>query len=139
MGAVVRARAPGRAVVTAEGAGRSDAAVITVDTLQLSSVISVAVGWYHACGLTADGSAWCWGDNSAGQLGLGRRDTLAHRTPEPLPGALRFRTLSLGGYHTCGISLSGGLYCWGRNEHGQLGEGSVADRWQPTRVAGSGP
>ena len=36
-----------------------------------SNITAVSTGDYHACALTSDGVAWCWGDNSYGQLGVG--------------------------------------------------------------------
>jgi alpha-tubulin suppressor-like RCC1 family protein len=55
---------------------------------------------------------------------------VAHRGP------LRFTSISAGGGHSCGITAEGAAYCWGRNEHGQLGDSSTVDRPAPVRVAG---
>jgi alpha-tubulin suppressor-like RCC1 family protein len=48
---------------------------------QLSSVTQLRIGQYHTCALTRDGSLWCWGDNSHGELGNGSMST----TPSPTP------------------------------------------------------
>jgi alpha-tubulin suppressor-like RCC1 family protein len=67
---------------------------------------SVVAGWLHACGITADREAYCWGDNSRGQLGLGTIDnTTDHRSPAPVAGGYKFIQLSLGATHTCGVTL----------------------------------
>jgi alpha-tubulin suppressor-like RCC1 family protein len=43
-------------------------------------------------------------------------------------------TISAGGYHSCGLTPFGAAYCWGRNEHGQLGDGTFTDRTSPVAV-----
>src|SRR6266705_2350685 len=67
-----------------------------------------------------------------------RRTTVAPWTcsAEPLPvaGGLRFRDLSVGGGHSCGVTTDGRSYCWGRNDYGQLGNGSREPSAAPTRV-----
>jgi alpha-tubulin suppressor-like RCC1 family protein len=70
-----------------------------------------------------DGRVFCWGANEFGQLGDGSRfnraepsvvDWLDH-TPS---------MLSAGTAHTCALTESGEVYCWGNNEHGQVGNGT---------------
>jgi alpha-tubulin suppressor-like RCC1 family protein len=90
---------------------------------------------YHTCALTTDARAYCWGDNSYGQLGLGGPTTRRLR-PSPVSGGLTFRQLSAGGLgHTCGVTSTGRAYCWGNNQFGQLGDGTETDRSAPTPVA----
>jgi len=97
-------------------------------------LVSVSVGYHSACGLTADGRAFCWGDNSYGQLGWGGASTPDSLVP--VGGGLSFRALSVGYLHACGLTGSGVAYCWGRNSEGQLGNGGTSSQSQPTAVAG---
>jgi alpha-tubulin suppressor-like RCC1 family protein len=82
----------------------------------------VDAGSYHACGITTDERAVCWGFNGDGQAMAGS----ASQTLEPTPasGALTFRITSGGRYHSCGVTLSGVIYCAGANQDGRLIDGS---------------
>jgi alpha-tubulin suppressor-like RCC1 family protein len=83
---------------------------------------SLAAGWSHVCGLTADGAGYCWGANTWGQLGDG---SSTHRAaPVPVAGGLVWSRIVPMADHTCGITTSGATYCWGTNRAGQLGIGS---------------
>ncbi len=91
------------------------------------------------CGLEIEGTAWCWGAGDRGQLGVtpgadcgGIPCLLA---PSPVAGSLRFSELVPGGGHVCGASLQGGVYCWGGNASGQLGDGTTVTRVEPVLVA----
>ncbi|MBA2565284.1 MAG: hypothetical protein H0V09_07650 [Gemmatimonadetes bacterium] len=97
---------------------------------------SVSAGIFHTCGLVASGEAFCWGDNTHGQLGEGT--STPSLVPVRVAGGLHFTTLSTGGFHTCGIEASavGRLHCWGRNAHGELGNGTRTDAAVPVPVAG---
>ncbi len=98
---------------------------VAVDTLVASTS--------HVCLLTAAGEAWCWGRNDAGQLGVGKADTLcytglnSHGCANALTGARHvlaprpFVRISAGLMHTCAIADDGSAWCWGRNHEGQLG------------------
>lgn len=88
-------------------------------------------GGAHTCGLTEDGSAYCWGSNAAGQLG--DNSTTPRDQPVPVAGALKFVAIDAGTEHTCGLS-GDALYCWGRNDRGQVGDGTTSSRHVPTRV-----
>ncbi len=90
---------------------------------------TVTVGSDHTCGLNTNGSAYCWGDNSYGQLGIAVVDTVCGQTkplrpctlrPTAVPTTLRFSSISAGQHHTCGITSNRQAYCWGANEHGQV-------------------
>jgi alpha-tubulin suppressor-like RCC1 family protein len=98
---------------------------------------SIAAGWVHACGIVTNGDAWCWGSNTSGQLGIGTIDSLVrYRSPLLVTGGLKFRQLSLGSRHSCGLSTDSLAYCWGENATGQLGDNSTSRQSVPTPVAG---
>jgi alpha-tubulin suppressor-like RCC1 family protein len=101
----------------------------------------VAVGAAHSCAPGTGEDVWCWGDNSAGQLGDG--STTDSLDPVHVDGlgyqeGLYVVQLSAGRAHTC-VTASGSqstdLYCWGANNEGQLGDGSTTDRSAPVKVA----
>ena len=88
---------------------------------------SLTSGGGQVCALSA-GVAYCWGWNHYGQLGLGIVDTSGqvHAAPDTVAGGHRFRTLSAGWYHTCGVAADSSAFCWGLNESGQLGTGGTS-------------
>ena len=54
----------------------------------------------------------------------------------PIPSLAGARSLSLGEYHACAVTSTGGVACWGRNERGQLGDGTTTARDAPVEVVG---
>jgi alpha-tubulin suppressor-like RCC1 family protein len=126
-------------------------------------LVSISAGFANTCGLTAAGEAYCWGGSSqilessqpkliSGELRFeslvtgdqtfgiatdGRVYELnANNPPTPVASDLRFRALSAGSYHLCGIATDEFAYCWGTNYYGQLGNGSRTSSKTPVRISG---
>jgi len=99
------------------------------------SFVSISAGYTHACGVTKQGDAYCWGKNGGGQLGDGT--TADRSTPVRVKAPTRFASITTGGVHTCAVSPDADAYCWGKNNYGQLGDGGTTDHPLPTRVAGA--
>ena len=98
--------------------------------------LSVSAGRSHTCGITADGTAYCWGDGSDGRLGTGGTDSTS--VPTPVAGGLMFTSVSAGIAHTCGVTTDDSVYCWGSNIVGQIGDGTFTDRTTPVQVTLAG-
>ena len=102
-----------------------------------SGVTSISLGAAHACVVTREGGVKCWGANAKGQLGDGT--TTARPTPVVVPRLTSgVAAVSARGFHTCALTTSGGVLCWGDNGDGELGDGTTDDRSVPTEVPGLG-
>jgi hypothetical protein len=106
-------------------------------------LVSLAHGVFHACGLAADGTAYCWGHNEYGQLGATTTEKCGllsngllpcSSSPVKVNTLLRFTELAAGYSHTCGLVATGDAYCWGRNNQGQLGSGDTTSKTRPVKV-----
>ena len=94
----------------------------------------IRAGARHVCALSADSTAYCWGNNASGQLGNGTTADTA--LPVAVFGGLKFKLLTLGFDHSCGLTAAGDAYCWGDNTWGQLGEATTGQALEPTPVTG---
>ena len=79
----------------------------------------ISAGEKFSCGLTDDGTAYCWGNNERGQLGDGTTSDRAK--PTRVATTLQFSTIASGFDHSCAITLTGEAYCWGGNRYGKTG------------------
>lgn len=96
----------------------------------------MSTGTGFSCGLTANGTAYCWGLNNSGQLG--DASTLSRLLPKKVTTDQKFAAIASGATHTCGITIPGFAYCWGSNGGGNLGSGSVGtNSLVPAAVNGS--
>jgi len=104
-----------------------------------SSVQSISVGGDHACAVTSKGGLLCWGDNYWGQVGDGTTEYGGNVPKQVVGMASGVVEVSCGRNHTCALTDAGKVTCWGQNEHGQLGDGTLDVRHVPTPVSGLGP
>ena len=91
-------------------------------------------GTAHTCGIATDGLAFCWGLGGHGRLGS---ELSVNSYPFPVRVRLPGRAISItaGDSHSCAVLEGGAAYCWGRNQHGQLGTGTTANALTPVAVA----
>jgi len=100
-----------------------------------SGVAGVAVGVFHACAWKTNGEAWCWGENTFGQLGDGTQ--INNPIPVNVTGISGgVKAIAVGGNHTCAVTVAGGVVCWGNNDFGQLGDGTTGAHNLPVAVPG---
>ncbi|PYP52557.1 MAG: hypothetical protein DMD45_04205 [Gemmatimonadetes bacterium] len=86
---------------------------------------AVSTGSVHACGAGTAGAAYCWGEDTYTQRGTGYPSGDTAPQGLPVTGGLSFVAISAGGAHTCGVTSDGKAYCWGLNDQGQLGNGTI--------------
>ncbi len=120
-----------------------------------AKAIAIAAGYGHTCALTSTGAVKCWGRNRSGQLGdgtttnrhvpvavnnsgqLGDGTTTNRHVPVAVSGlASGVQAIAAGTYHTCALTSTGAVKCWGKNNSGQLGDGTTTDRHAPVDVVG---
>jgi alpha-tubulin suppressor-like RCC1 family protein len=105
----------------------------------LSGIASIAAGWDHTCALTATGAVYCWGWNSYGQLGNNSTTDDSH-VPVQVEGEggagllSGIASIAAGAHHTCALSATGSIDCWGYNADGALGNNSTTDSHVPIEV-----
>lgn len=104
---------------------------------------AIAGGGQHMCAVTSAGGVECWGYNEWGQLGDGTDSgpqTCKEHSCSTVPVAVQLpegvtaTAIASGGYHTCVVTSSGGVDCWGRGEEGELGNGTTTESWTPVPV-----
>jgi alpha-tubulin suppressor-like RCC1 family protein len=98
-----------------------------------------ATGQSTTCDIRADGSAWCWGAVSFGEVGDGQTTTsrlvpTQVHTDTGLPGWTDWRTISGGSGGACGIRADGSAWCWGYGFRGRHGNNSTSNQSRPVRV-----
>ena len=102
-----------------------------------SGVLTLAGGSSHTCARTSGGNVSCWGLNTSGQLGDGT--TTARWTPAAVSGLGSGVAAVVAGYtHSCALTSTGGVMCWGSAAYGVLGDGTVSAKTTPTPVFSPG-
>ena len=94
----------------------------------VAKAVSLSIGPKNVCYADTDGLAWCWGAGDQGQLGDGRQQastTPAYKVVKSDDTVLeQVKQVVVGDSHACARTGSGGVYCWGSNSLGQVGDGT---------------
>ncbi len=116
------------------GSGSTDFAQVVdvptnVNTLNSFREVTAGAGFF--CAIHVDGSLYCWGTNTTGQLGIG---SMQFRAEPALVGDRKWVTVDGGFEHVCAIRDDRALFCWGNGMNGRLGDGDGIMRQSPSRV-----
>lgn len=100
--------------------------------------ISIAAGGAFTCAVDVEGLLWCWGKPWSGETANGHPTPVSGRSAVPVRGVtdVRFVKVVAGGDFACALTQLGEAWCWGYNEGGQLGNGTLVTSGTPTLVSG---
>jgi alpha-tubulin suppressor-like RCC1 family protein len=118
---------------------------VAVDTRRLpggGAFTQITASGFHTCALTVTSAAYCWGENSFGELGDNSTASTGRPVAVDSAGALAGKTITqiaaAGQFYTCALDSAGAAFCWGSNNFGQLGNGSTTDTRVPVPVSTGG-
>jgi len=108
--------------------------------------VSIDAGFYHTCAVSVDEALYCWGSDEYGQLGndASNENCLPSNpgmkcstTPDLVAGSLHMKAVSAAQAHTCALATDDSAWCWGENDHGAIGSGTMGgQQLTPVMVAG---
>jgi alpha-tubulin suppressor-like RCC1 family protein len=116
------------------GNGTTDPVLAPQMVIVGDPVVSVATGNVHTCAAYMDGRVACWGANGGGQLGIGMAGD-DQTLPQMVPGVANAVEVVAGRGHTCARSGDGSVFCWGVNDRGQVGNGSMMATPAPAMIS----
>lgn len=99
----------------------------------VSNATAISMALSNGCVRRSDGKAQCWGPNHEGQLGNGTQtESSSTLYPAAFFGPDHIAAIATGGRHTCALTDDGRAWCAGRNDSGQIGDGTTTVRLVPT-------
>lgn len=121
------------------GLGNTTDGKSPVKVAGLTDVATVSFSQNSSMVIKTDGTVWAWGENNDGQLGLGSPttpDVAVRTTPVQVPGITDAVAGAMGFSHALVLHKDGHLSAFGKNNAGQLGDGTTTDRSYPVPVTG---
>jgi alpha-tubulin suppressor-like RCC1 family protein len=115
---------------------RGNTSSTPVSVTGILGATAVAAGAYHTCALFPDGTIQCWGRNDSRQLGDPATTADSSTVPVRVSGITTATALVSVGFHSCALLADGTVRCWGQNDSGQLGDGTVVNSATPVTVSG---
>ncbi len=131
-----------------DAGGVASCATTPVAVSGLSGVTAISSGAFHTCALLSNATVECWGVNDYGEIGVpittatspcvefGMAPSLTDYCiePVPVPGLTGVTAIAAGSYHTCALLSNGAVDCWGEDQLGTLGNGTMIDAGTSTPV-----
>lgn len=121
-------------------ANNGDLNYLTSESTDIGPMVickQISAGSNHTCAISSDDFAYCWGDNTYGQLGDGTNISklLPTKVQSTYGDMLPVKSISAGSDYTCAITLTNNRsYCWGNNSYGKLGDETYTNRNIPMAV-----
>jgi alpha-tubulin suppressor-like RCC1 family protein len=101
----------------------------------LSGVVTITAGDFHTCALRVDSGVLCWGRDGFGELGDGDASAALSAVPKGVKDlSSGVVAIAAGGGHTCALLINRRVGCWGRNDRGQVGDGTTSHARSPVQV-----
>ena len=107
---------------------------VTFRLLVMPAVVEIAGGGERGCGRTAGGEVWCWRSRRWEAIVAGEQSTAVlaaiddRLVPVRVEGIDDAVQIAASRTHACALRRSGEVWCWGNNDYGQLGDGTVTSR-----------
>jgi alpha-tubulin suppressor-like RCC1 family protein/pimeloyl-ACP methyl ester carboxylesterase len=115
------------------GNGGTGNAYLAVGVSGITTALNVSGGGNNTCARLSDNSMKCWGANTYGQVGDGT--TTQRNTPASVTAlGTNVAHIATGGEYSCAHLSNDNIKCWGRNDSGELSQGTSALMAKPTEM-----
>ncbi len=98
--------------------------VVALDGVAFAGAVEIGLGDRDSCARKSDGTVWCWGDNTTGELGIGALTPAMSPSPIEVPLPSTASALVVGNAHACVVLAGDAIRCWGDDTYGELGDGT---------------